>query len=112
MSRQDDFDAACAEFTAAMADDAAWKHTYFGATYATRISQAIDHVRAACDRMEQAIRDDRNFWHTEAEGHRSGFVAYDQPMLCRWCDVVHTGGPENCGKPEARPTEAQTLTGR
>lgn len=33
--------------------------------------------------------------------------AAEQPMRCRWCDEVHSGGPENCDKPEARPAQAR-----
>lgn len=32
----------------------------------------------------------------------------EQPMRCRWCDKVHYGGPENCGKPDAEPAAALT----
>jgi hypothetical protein len=38
----------------------------------------------------------------------AGERACDQPMLCRWCDKVHVGGPENCGRPEAELAKAFT----
>lgn len=58
MSTQDDFDRACAEFTLTMKDVANWKHQYFGASYSTRLSHAIDDARMAADRMEFAIQKD------------------------------------------------------
>jgi hypothetical protein len=54
-----DFDTACRDFTYALQMAAGWKQNYYGASYSTRISHAIDDLRAACVRMEQSIRDDR-----------------------------------------------------
>lgn len=33
-------------------------------------------------------------------------ATHNQPIRCRWCDEIHGGGPENCGKQDARPAVA------
>ena len=46
------FDTACDLFSMDMRRVAAWKHNYYGAAYTTRLKQAIQEGRAACDRLE------------------------------------------------------------
>lgn len=59
MSRQDDFDRACAEFTFTMLAVADWQNRYYGASYSTRIAHAIDDARTAISRMEAAMIKDK-----------------------------------------------------
>jgi len=49
---QQDFDKACAVFSETMQIAAIWKHSYAGAAYSTRLRQAINDAREACDAME------------------------------------------------------------
>lgn len=59
MSRQDDFDRACTEFTFTMLAVADWQNQYYGASYSTRIAHAIDDARTAITRMEAAMIKDK-----------------------------------------------------
>lgn len=51
------YDKACLEFTSLLAEASAWKHSYYGAAYTTRIKQAIQRAREACDSMEDFLKD-------------------------------------------------------
>ena len=54
-----EFERACADFTHKMEIAANWEANYFGAAIRTRLTTAIAEVRAACDRMEKAMAEDR-----------------------------------------------------
>lgn len=58
MATQSDFDNACHAFTTIMAKVTTWKHSYSGAAYSTRLRQAINDARGACDCMEAALKAD------------------------------------------------------
>lgn len=49
------FDEAVASFTCVMKIVGAWKPSYFGAAYSTRLRQAIKAAREACDRLEKVL---------------------------------------------------------
>lgn len=54
-----DFDQECLEFSVALGVAADWKNSFSGASYRTRLEQAIQVARGACARMEEAIATDR-----------------------------------------------------
>lgn len=57
MSTWAEFEREIEIFTARMKVVADWKQSYFGASYATRLSHAIDEARDAAKEMERAIKE-------------------------------------------------------
>jgi hypothetical protein len=53
--RQAEFDAAARRFTAAALFAAGWKRQYYGATYSSRLRQAVTDLRAAVDDMAATL---------------------------------------------------------
>lgn len=56
---QQDFDNAVSAFSITMGHVANWKHSYGGSVYSTRLRQAINDARMACDRLEPILYADR-----------------------------------------------------
>lgn len=54
-----EFERVCRDFTHQIEVAANWRERYFGASLRTRVTQAIADLRAACDRMEKIIAEDR-----------------------------------------------------
>jgi hypothetical protein len=52
-----DFDAAAHKFTEWVRIASYWKDNYYGAAYSTRLKQAIDEARHACDNMEKFLKE-------------------------------------------------------
>jgi hypothetical protein len=49
------FDRVAAQFTFRVERAAAWKHSYFGAAYATRLKAAIRELREAIEEAEKCV---------------------------------------------------------
>lgn len=58
LDHQQQFEAACDDFTASMDRVSKWKASYFGAAYSTRLRSAINEARVACGRLEEALREE------------------------------------------------------
>lgn len=59
MRPAEDFERACREFTHQVEIAANWEANDCGASLRTRLTLTIAYLRAACDRMEKIIAEDR-----------------------------------------------------